>query len=123
MIFDHGVTAVRLRRQLIKADHGNATVLPSWDDPDHPPEEVEIKGVAVAPGSGMFSTRRAESLEREQSISSVSLYGPSGIDIKVGDRVRVNGVMWEVSGEPHEFTNPITGWEAGTETPLESVRG
>lgn len=123
MIFDYGMTVTRLRRRHVKAEHGNAMVLPSWDDPDNPPDEEEIHGVAIAPGSGMFSTRRSESLEREQAISTMSLYGPVDVDLKVGDRVKNGDSIWEVAGDPRSYTHPLTGWAAGSETPLESVRG
>ena len=93
-----------------------------WDDMEHAPEEVLIRGAFLAPASAYSQT----SLERIQATNRSSVYAPGNIapPIQVGDRIRDEaGNLWEVTGNPMPYSNPFTGCKAGCEIPIEETRG
>lgn len=120
MFFAHGYTVTRLRRSRIANPYGGEPEPASWTDPDYPPEEVEIPGCVIAPAS----TSEFSEPGRATVTDGQALYGPVDVDIRAGDRVRSpDGTEWDVTGLPRRYTNPFTGWQAGSETPLQAARG
>ena len=82
-------------------------------------EEFGCPGAFVAP-------RMSEDLHdtgRAGVVVGLTLFVPFGFDVLHGDRVSVDGVLYEVEGDPADWRNPFTGWEAGTTIPLRRVDG
>ncbi|MGH3992727.1 MAG: hypothetical protein ACRDSN_09740 [Pseudonocardiaceae bacterium] len=85
-----------------------------------------IEGWALAPrlSSEPIETGRAS------VIVGLDAYGPYGADIQAADVVipgagagRWTGVRFMVDGDPGDWRNPLTGWEAGTVAALLRVKG
>jgi hypothetical protein len=90
-------------------EYGN----PTYDELD----PVVLDGAFVAP-------RKSEGLDRDGRtgvIVGLTLYAPYGTDLVYTDRVEVDGVVYEIDGEPGRWLHPHTGWQAGVEAAL--VRG
>lgn len=49
------------------------------------------------------------------------LLAPTGSDIVPSDRIRLGGLLYQVSGLPKDWADPITGWSPGMEVSLERV--
>jgi len=115
MDFPFGETVTRLRATAVTDPYsGEATAL-SWDNPD----ELPISGCAFDPGTSTEPVTDA----RNQVITQPVLYAPFGSDITAADRLVVRGRTWKVQGDPGEYRNPFTGWEAGMVIKLEDVQG
>lgn len=104
----------------------NATVvrlrgktLDKYGDPTGSDAEVELEGCAVAPRvSGDVDDRG-----RQGVVVGLSLYAPHGTDLLHTDRVKVDGVVYEIDGEPGAWKSPFSGWEAGIEVALKRAAG
>jgi hypothetical protein len=81
--------------------------------------ETELGGVFVAPRQSLEITDRA----RAGVIVGLTLYGPIDTDIVHTDRLRVDGVLYEVDGEVGQWTQPMSGWRAGLTVALSRVTG
>lgn len=114
-MFKHGETVVRLRRQMIADPYSGENTQGSWDDAD----ELPIAGVAIGPSS----TQEVMADDRQQLITSMSLYGPQGLDVEPEDRIRARSGLWDVTGEEQQWSNPFTGWDAGSEYQVRKVTG
>ncbi|NVM97825.1 hypothetical protein [Arthrobacter sp. SDTb3-6] len=115
MMFDQGETIVRLRRQMVADPYSGELTQGSWEAAD----ELPIEGAAVAPSS----TTEPASANRQMVITSMSVYGPPGMDVLRADRIRARSGLWEVAGENAAWVNPFTGWAPGDEFPLRKVAG
>jgi hypothetical protein len=66
---------------------------------------------------------------RDTVVTTRTMLVPNGADIVATDRVYLPGddqgkpARWQVSGDPHRWHSPLTGWEPGTEVQLERVTG
>lgn len=83
------------------------------------PERFELDGAFVAP-------RTSDALDhdgRSGVIVGLTLYLPYGTDLVYTDQVEVDGVVYEIKGEPGSWSHPRTGWEAGMEVALERGEG
>jgi len=69
-----------------------------------------IESCAVAPGG---STELSQ-IARDAVDSDFDLIFDHDPGITAQDRVRVRGLVCEVSGRPFEWRSPFTGWNAGT---------
>jgi len=115
MIFKHGETVTRLRRQLVADPYSGGDTQASWDAP----LELTIEGVAIGPSS----TTEQPSDERLMVTSSMSLYCASGLDVIPEDRILARSGLWDVVGEEQAWSNPFTGWAPGSEYQLRKVVG
>lgn len=78
-----------------------------------------IDGCAVAPES---STEDNDN--RAQVDTFVEVYAPySDVVVTAQDKVRLNGTLWHVEGDPAEWRSPFTGWQPGRVIRLRQVRG
>lgn len=111
-----GETVVRLRRRLVMDPYSGELTRSDWTNPD----ELEIEGAAVAPSS---STEQSPSFNRQVVITTMSVYGPHGMDVQEEDRIRTRADLWDVTGERADWRNPLTGWQPGIELPLQKVKG
>lgn len=103
-------TAVRVR-PLGYDDNGD----PIEGDPDR----LDLEGCTVAPRSSGDIADRG----RQGVIGGLSLYAPYGVDIVHTDLVEVDGVLYEVDGDPGPWKSPFTEWEAGVEIALKRAAG
>lgn len=55
--------------------------------------------------------------------SSVTAYPMGETRVQAADFVRVNGVVWQVDGDPARAESPFTGRLAGHQVSLKRVRG
>ena len=104
----------------------NATVvrvrgvtLDEYGDPDGEPEEDDLEGCTVAPRSSTEVDERG----RQGVVVGLTLYAPYGTDIVHTDQLQVDGVLYDIDGEPGLWKNPFTGWEAGIEVALVRAEG
>jgi hypothetical protein len=108
VIFQHGQTIIRIRRTSTGTD--------DYGNEEFTTDEVAVHGVGVAPRS---------SSEREQGETTVivgkALYVPPGVSILASDQFRIGGVVYQVEGEPGEWTSPFTGTQFGTEVAIRRV--
>jgi len=111
----HGEPIVRLRRQLVADPYSGELTQGRWEDA----EELPIVGAAVAASS----TTEQASPNRQIVITSMSVYGPPGMDVLPADRIRAGSGLWDVTGENAAWMNPFTGWRPGDEFPVKRVSG
>lgn len=95
--------------------------------PDEEPEAVELVGAFVAPGgnddAGSHGSRDITGRGRNGVTVALTLYAPYGTELHHDDKVDVDGVVYEVDGEPGQWKNPLTGWEAGIVATLLRAEG
>lgn len=62
------------------------------------------------------------STEQDMAVTdSRTLLVPSGSDIVPTDRIRLNGLLYQVEGLPMDWEDPLTGWRPGMQVRLERV--
>ena len=88
-----------------------------WSDP----EILRFEGYLYS----RSSVDSAASEPRDQgTVSDKQLIVPNhAIDIKVHDRIIINGDTWRVTGMPAADQNPFTGWRPTLVADLEQVTG
>jgi hypothetical protein len=111
----HGETVTRIRRQMVLDPYSEEETLGSWEDA----AELPIEGVAIGPSS----TIELNTEDRQQVITSMSLYGAQGLDVLPSDRIRARSGLWDVVGEEQVWANPFTGWDPGSEYQIRKVAG
>lgn len=110
------MSILRDRRPRVPDPYNPARTVPgAWADAS----TVEIGDSFIAPRS---STRN-ETATRSQVLTEVSLFGPVGLDVAPGDRIRSGGDTYFVNVRPAEYVSPFDGWDAGIEVPLEEREG
>lgn len=115
-----GETAVRLRRRMIEDPYSGELTRSDWSNHD----ELEIEGAAVAPSSSTDQVGTSNTnTNRQLVITMMSVYGPTGMDVREDDRIRVRSGLWDVIGDKADWRNPFTGWEPGDEFPVKRVKG
>jgi hypothetical protein len=112
-----GQSVLRDRRKSKPDPYDPSHEIPgSWSDPV---DTAEIKRSFVASSS----STAVPDASRTQFQVYKSLYCPPDSDVKPGDRIRADGVTYEVNGVPQADTNPFTGWRPTAEIPLKVVMG
>lgn len=111
----NGETVVRLRRKLVHDPYSGEETLSDWGNA----EELEIKGVAIAPTSSV----EVDESGRQMVVTGMSIYGAAGADIAAEDRVRARSGLWDVTGDYLVWRNPFTGWEPGAQASIKKVGG
>ena len=89
-------TIERLRGARVSSGYGDDQVA-DWANP----ETVVIRGCSVQPASGPEYV-----VDRESIVSRWELYAPYGTDLRGGDRVRWQGVTYDIDGAPQPFRDP-----------------
>lgn len=100
---------------MVKDPYSGDMTQGSWVDA----EELPIVGAVVAASS----TTEPATANRQMVITSMSVYGPPGMDVLPADRIRSGSGLWEVAGENAAWVNPFTGWAPGDEFPVRKVAG
>lgn len=101
----------------IRKDPGS---IDEYGDPVSSTEtRVLLEGAGVAPRSSEDITDQG----RQGVIVGLSLYLPFGTDFLHTDQAEVDGVVYDVEGEPGSWKSPLTSWEAGMEIALRRAVG
>lgn len=102
MDFPYGETVTILSTATTTDDYGNQSTVVT---------EVAWGPCAVAPRSS------SESVDSHAPavIVGLSIYGPAGVTINADDKVRIDGVLYDVDGQAGDWTSPFTGWHPGIE--------
>lgn len=111
----NGETVVRQRASLVADPYSGESTKRDWSSPD----ELELVGTAIAPSS----STEPVSVDRQQVITSMSLYCGAGSDVLPEDRIRARSGLWQVEGEVGDWRNPFTGWAPGAEFRVKKVAG
>lgn len=96
---------------------------PGYTDAGDPieaaPTRVPLCEAFTAPRTSSDITDRG----RAGVIVGLTLFGKYGTDLKHTDQVEVDGVLYDVDGEPGQWKNPLTGTKAGFEVALTRAAG
>jgi hypothetical protein len=113
----HGETITILRPGTPTRDaYGN-------DVPGAPTETV-VPGCGLSPTSVGGGNQGAEILQaRDTVITGLTLYAPTGTDLRATDRVLVDGALYDVDGPPGSFASPFTGSTGPVVAVLQQVEG
>lgn len=97
-----------------------ATAPDDYGDPQRTTESrLELADAFVAP-------RESQGLDRDGRsgvIVGLTLFAPYATDLVYTDRVDVDGVVYEIDGEPGNWKQPWTRWEAGMTVALTRGEG
>lgn len=102
---------VRLRRTAPTTDR--------YGDPaPGAPARVTLVGATIAPRTSADIDDRG----RQGVIEGLTLYAPHGTDLIHTDQVEVDGVTYDIDGDPGQWKHP-NGWTAGMEVALKRAVG
>jgi hypothetical protein len=76
--------------------------------------KTTLAGAFVAPRETTEITNRG----RAGVIVGLTLFAPYDTDLAFTDRIEVDGVSYDIEGEPGRWRNPFTEWEAGMQVAL-----
>jgi hypothetical protein len=82
------------------------------------PVETDVPGCAVWPRASSEDVQG-----RLQVTEGLNVVAPYGTDVQPHDRARVRGVLYDVDGDPGEWSSPLTGTRAGVQIELTRVTG
>lgn len=78
---------------------------------------LERSGVAPRSSSDLADEGRSG------IIVGLTLFAPYGSDVLIGDRIEVDGVMFDIEGDVGKWHQFMTGWDAGQEIALRRAAG
>jgi hypothetical protein len=80
----------------------------------------------AALGLGAFapSTSTEDTLTRGDTVAtSGTVYLPHGSDVRATDRLEIGADVWEVDGDPADWSSPLTGTQGPMEVRVRKVTG
>lgn len=80
---------------------------------------IDVEGCAVAPRQAGDATEQG----RQGVIVGMTVYFPSGTDVRATDRLEVRGETHVVEGDPGRWVSPFTSVERGVEVATRRVEG
>lgn len=83
------------------------------------PTRLTIRGCIRAPRT----TSEIEDRGRQGVIVGETLYAPPRADILATDQIEIDGVLFNIEGQPGVWQNPFTGWKPGLEVALTRGEG
>jgi hypothetical protein len=99
---------------------GNPGGVDEYGDPVSGTEDrTTLTGAFVAPREASEITNRG----RAGVIVGLTLFAPHDTDLVFTDRIEVDGVPYDIEGEPGRWRNPFTDWEAGLQVALRRTSG
>jgi hypothetical protein len=104
-MFAFGETVVRVEAARVLDPYSGEETALDWANP----VETPIQGCAVYPGA----SDETISVGRDQASETLTVLLPRGTPLDYQDRMVIRGKTYEVSGFPHDYHHPITGWEPG----------
>lgn len=78
-----------------------------------------VSGVAIGPGAEAEDAISA----RQHTTGTATAYLPLLEGVTAVDAIEIDGVRWELAGEPQFYRSPLTGWRPGLVVPLERTSG
>lgn len=78
-----------------------------------------ITGAFVAPRT----TEDIDDRGRTGVIVGLTLFAPYDTDLTYADQIDVDGVVYDIEGEPGRWRNPFTDWKAGIQVALSRAQG
>lgn len=100
---------------------------PTFDDYGNdvpgPARQIDVPGCATAPQDGNGAGGNEILQARDTVLAGLTLYAPSGTDLRPTDRVLVDGVLYEVDGLPGGFASPFTGSSGPLVASLQYITG
>lgn len=81
--------------------------------------ETIIAGAFTAPRT----TEDVDDRGRAGVIVGLTLFAPYNTDLTYTDQIEVDGVLYDIEGEPGRWKNPFTDWEAGIQAALTRAQG
>lgn len=113
MRFPFGVTVT-----IVRAAPGG--VDPYGDPIPGATTRIDIPRCGLAPRMSTESTARG----RQGVIVGQTVYLPDGSPtVLYVDQLEVAGVLYDIEGEPGEWSNPFTGWVPGSEVAIRRAAG
>ena len=87
--------------------------------------ELTVTDCAVWPGFSVSVARTSDEQigDRSTVITGLTVMMPAGTVVRSFDRVRVNGRLFDVDGEPSEWISPYTNTSSGVQVILRAVEG
>jgi len=82
-----------------------------------------VDGCVVWPRDGNGTSGNEQVQGKDMVIVGLSLLLPAGTVVTATDRIVVNGLSYEVTGEPGHFSSPFTGLDPGVLVGLTRVTG
>lgn len=82
-----------------------------------------LTGAFVAPRTDPGQDSEITNRGRAGVIVGLMLFAPYETDLVYTDRIEVDGVLYEIDGEPGKWRNPFSGWEAGIQAALRRAAG
>lgn len=116
MIFAYGETVTVVRAGLAADGYGNQ--VRDWSAATR----TEYEGCAVAQGAKGGATENLTD-DRNVIISDLIVFMPPGADVLATDRLEVRARVYEVVGEPFDWTSPFTGTAFGVPVYCNRVEG
>lgn len=94
---------------------GNPGGVDEYGDPVAGTEDrTTLEGAFTAPRETTEIVNRG----RAGVIVGLTLFAPYDTDLLYTDRIEVDGVSYDIDGEPGKWRNPFTDWEAGIQAAL-----
>lgn len=85
---------------------------------------LDIPGCAVAPlGSDRRTAEETSERGRHGTTTGLSLFDPSGTDLTRDDQIEIDGVLYDIDGDPSVWERPHSGRPARTEVALRRAEG
>lgn len=89
-----------------------------------PVVETPVKGCVVTPRQEMPQVGGSEQQARDTVITGYTVYAPPGTSVLTTDRVRIRGVVCEITGEPGDWgRSPFTGTAGPLQFAADRVTG
>jgi hypothetical protein len=83
------------------------------------PDRLTIDSAFVAPRH----SNEVHDPGREAVVTGLTLFAPVGSDIVHTDQVEVDGVLYDIDGDPGTWEHPWTSWAAGMTAELTQATG
>lgn len=85
---------------------------------------VTVEGCAAWRGSSSKAFGGSKATAGQETVTfTATLVVPPGTAITATDRVTLDGIVYEVDGEPVTWQSPLTGTQSGIEVTLRKVIG
>lgn len=88
-----------------------------------PATEIPVPGCGVAPRDGTSASNNELTDARDTVITGLTVFAPSGTDVRATDKMRVGGDLYDVVGLPGSFRSPFTASAGPVVVSLELVTG
>lgn len=86
-------------------------------------DRITLTDAYVAPRNDPGQGSEIQLRGRAGVIVGLMLFAPYDTDLVYTDRIEVDGVLYEIEGEPGRWRNPFSGWEAGMQAALRRAAG